>query len=212
MDTSANTQLAAELASMRAIAEQGRDAPLVGGVFYMLWGGLMGVSSFIVFLAESEIIALWRYGHVTIWAAAGVIGWVMSMVIGARMGGRPGALTLGNQTARAVWFAVGALMTVLWIALMFAHDNFTALGVPRFFLFGMMFPIAFGVYGIAFYATAVAARQRWLYAFALLSWGFCVAGLFFLDSAVQFALGAAGSIACAFTPGLLMVLREPKTA
>jgi hypothetical protein len=93
---------------------------------------------------------------------------------------------------------------------MFAHDNFTALGVPPYFLFAMMFPVAFGVYGVAFYASAVAARLDWLKWFALLSWGFSIASLFLAGSDYQFLLGAAGSFACAALPGLLLMREEPK--
>jgi hypothetical protein len=109
-----------------------------------------------------------------------------------------------------VWLSVGLFMTVFWIALMFVHDNFTAYGVPAYFLFTLMFPVAFGLYGVAFYATAVAARLKWLKGFALLSWAFSVASLFLLASDYQFLLGAAGCFSCAVVPGVLLMRGEPK--
>ncbi|MEZ5892014.1 MAG: hypothetical protein R3C58_02535 [Parvularculaceae bacterium] len=204
--------LAADLASMRALAEEGRDAPLVGGDFYMLWGSIIGAASLAMFFAETGAISFGRNGMFILWIAAGLIGWAATFLVGRRMGARPGSLTVGNRTARAVWFAVGAFMTLIWIAMMVIHDNFTALGVPRYFLFSMMFPIAFGLYGVAFYATAVASRQTWLNGFALLSWAFSVLCLFLLDSPYQFLASAAGSFSCAALPGLMMKLRESKAA
>ena len=44
-----NPDLASELAYVRSLAEEGRDAPLVSGVYYLLWGGLMTVAALIVF-------------------------------------------------------------------------------------------------------------------------------------------------------------------
>ena len=144
------------------------------------------------------------------WAAAGIIGWIASMTLARRRGSKPGAMTLGNRTAAATWFSVGIFMTVFWIALIFAHDDFTQFGVPKFFLFTLMFPIAFGVYGIAFYASAVAARAHWLKSFAFISWAFSITALFMAGAPYQFLVGAAGCFACAVLPGLMLMRGEPK--
>lgn len=205
-----NTDLASELAYVRSLAEEGRDAPLVSGAYYLLWGGLMTVAALIVFLVVIGVLPFGRAGVFGPWMVAGAVGWAASMWLGRRGGKKPGALTLGNRTASAVWFAVGVFMTAFWVALMFVHDDFTAYGVPRYFLFSLMFPIAFGVYGVAFFATAVAARLKWLKGFALASWAFSVASLFLLVSDYQFLLGAAGTFCCAVVPGALLMRNEPK--
>jgi hypothetical protein len=205
-----SADIASDLAYVRALAEEGRDAPLVGGFSYLLWGGLMGATALLAFLAESNVVTLGGVGIIGIWVVAIMIGWAVSFMAGRREGAMPGALTLGNRTALAVWRAVGVFMTLFWISLMFAHDNFTAIGVPRFFLFSLMFPVAFGLYGVAFYATAVAARLDWLKGFAILSWGFSIASLLLSGSHYQFLLGAMGSLSCAALPGFLLMRQEPK--
>ena len=202
--------LVSELAYVRALAEEGRDAPLVGGFYYLLWGALMGGAAIIAFLLASGALSLGPVNIFSVWIGAGLIGWAASFLNGRRTGAKPGALTIGNRTAQAVWFSVGVFMTVLWIAIIFAHDNFTALGVPPYFLFSMMFPAAFGLYGVAFYASAVAARLGWLKGFALLSWGFAVACVFLAGSNYQFLAGGIGCIACAALPGWLLMRQEPQ--
>jgi hypothetical protein len=204
------TDLAGELAYVRALAEEGRDAPLLGGAYYLLWGGLMGAAALVAFLGLVGVISLGRGGAFVPWAAAGVIGWVVSMLFSRRHGKKPGTFTLGNRTAAATWLAVGIFMTVFWVALIFVHDDFTALGVPRYFLFYLMFPVAFGVYGVAFYATAVAARANWLKIFALLSWAFSIGALFLAGSVYQFLAGSLGCFVCAALPGLLLMRGEPQ--
>lgn len=201
--------LASELAYVRALAEEGRDAPLIGGFYYLLWGGLMGGAALISYLIAAGVVSFGRFGIFGAWIAAGLIGWAASFLSGRRTGAKPGALTIGNRTAQAVWFSVEIFMTVFWVAMIVAHDNFIALGVPHYFLFSMMFPVAFGVYGVAFYAGAVAARLDWLKGFAFLSWVFSIVSLFFAGSAYQFLLGAAGSFLCAALPGLLLMRNEP---
>ena len=42
--TGSKEELVSELAYVRTLAEEGRDAPLIGGRYYVIWGGLMGLS------------------------------------------------------------------------------------------------------------------------------------------------------------------------
>lgn len=202
--------LASELAYVRSLAEEGRDAPLIGGVYYLLWGGLMGVASAISYLGVNDILNLGPVGMIAPWVVAGVLGWTASLLIGRGASRKPGAMTLGNRTAQSVWLAVGILMTVFWAAVMIVHDDFTAYGVPAYFLFSLMFPVAFGVYGVAFFATAVAARLNWLKGFAVMSWVFCILSMFLLGSDMQFLVGSAGCFLCAALPGAVLMRGEPK--
>ncbi len=207
---SENAELASDLAYVRALAEEGRDAPLLSGGYFLLWGGLMGAAALAFFLGLVGVVSYGRGGAFIPWAAAVLIGWVGSILLARRYKTRPGTFTLGNRTASATWRAVGVFITLFWVALLFAHDNFTAFGVPRYFLFFLMFPLSFGVYGIAFYATAVAARANWLKLFALLSCGFSIGALFLAGSVYQYLLGAVGCFLCVALPGYLLMREEPQ--
>lgn len=209
MNKAQSEELASELAYVRSLAEEGATAPLVGGFYYVLWGGLMGLAALVVYAFAIELLPAVRAGFFIPWVAAGIIGWVVSFAWGKRIDGKPGALTLGNKTAHSVWLAVGVFMTILWFALMFAHDDFTQFGVPEYFLFSFMFPVAFGVYGVAFFATATAAKLPWLRRYAYLAWGFSVVSLFLLGSVHQFLAGSLGCFLTAALPGLLLMRREP---
>ena len=182
-DDKREENIASEIAYVKALAEEGRNAPLIGGRFYLIWGGLMGAAALVTYLAAIDLISLGRASGYIPWVTAGVAGWILSFTIGRRAGTKPGALTVGNKTALAVWLSVGIFMSALFITLMIIHDNYTQYGVPAYFLFFMMIPIGFGVYGIAFYATATAANLGWLKWFAVLSWGLCVATLFMMGTA-----------------------------
>ncbi len=206
----ANEALASELAYVRSLAEEGATAPLVGGFYYVLWGGLMGAAAFITFAVSLDFLPIGRIGMFAPWIVAGAIGWAASILCGREQGAKPGALTLGNKTARSVWLAVGVFMTLFWLALMFVHDNFTAFGVPAFFLFSLMFPIAFGVYGVAFFATATAAKLPWLKWYAGLAWAFSILCLFLMGADAQFLAGGVGLLASAVLPGVLLMRREPR--
>jgi len=201
--------IASDLAYVKALAEEGRDTPLVNGVFYVIWGGLIGATALIVYSDLMGWIALGAASGMAPWIIAIAAGWALSMVFGRRAHAKSGAATLGNKTAGAVWFAVGLFVTGFWIALMFVHDNFSALGVPAYFLFNLMFPISFGLFGVAFFATAAAARAAWMRYFAFASWGFSIACLFLMSSVHQPLVAGVGVLSCAFLPGVILMRKEP---
>jgi hypothetical protein len=209
MQNSLHEALASEVAYVKALAEEGRNAPLVGGVHYVIWGVLMALAALGSYATVAGAIALPFVGGLWFWGAAFVAGWVLSFIIGAKSGARPGALTVGNKTARAAWIAVGVFMSLFWISAMIFQSRLNAAGFEGRFLYGLMFPIAFGLYGIAFFATSVAARLDWMRGFAVASWIFSVAALYFIGDARQFLVGAAGSLVCAALPGALLMRREP---
>lgn len=204
-----NADLAGEIAYVKALAEEGRNAPLVGGVIYVIWGAAIGIAALLSYLRYSGALNAPFLGGVWFWLAALGVGWAASFTIGKRAGGKPGALTVGNKTASAAWFAIGVFMSAFWIAAMLFEGRFKSAGLEPAFVFGLMFPIAFGLYGIAFYATAVAARLDWMRGFAVAAWIFSIASLYFIGDARQFLVGAAGSLVCAIFPGTLLMRREP---
>lgn len=202
-------EMADELAYVRALAEEGRNAPLVGGAIYAIWGGLIAIAALVQFAMQTGLIALSGPVGWSHWLAAFALGWGLSVLVARRAGGKPGALTVGNRTAAAAWRAVGLFITGFFLTLFLVHDRFTGAGLPAYFLFSLMFPVAFGLYGVAFYASAAAARIDWLKGFAFAAWGFSFASLFLLTSPYQMLVAAAGSLISASVPGLILMRREP---
>jgi len=209
MASDSNSDLAGEIAYVKALAEEGRNAPLVGGALYVIWGGVIACASFLTYLRIIDVVKLEFVGDLAFWIAAMAIGWGASFFYGRNKGLKPGAFTIGNRTATAAWFAVGVYVSIFWGATLLFRSHFSAVGVDAGVIFGMMFPIAFGLYGVAFYATAVAARLDWMRGFAIAAWIFSLAALYFLEDARHFLVGAAGSLVCAVLPGLILMRREP---
>lgn len=198
-----------DLAYVKALAEEGRDTPLVGGFYYALWGGLVGLAALIDFSIDISGYKAPPLVQFAPFVSVFVIGWVVSIWHGKTIGAKPGATTLGNRTAGAAWTAVGIFITAIWFTLFFVHDNYTQTGVRPYFLFNLMFPLSLGVYGIAFYATAAAARIDWLKGVALLAILFSVSSLFLLGSVWQTLHGGLATLAVAFVPGILLMRKEP---
>lgn len=205
-----NDDLAGEIAYVKTLAEEGRNAPLVGGALYLIWGLVIGVAALATWLRAAGVVSLPEFiGDTIFWVVAIAAGWALSFFIGPKLGAKPGALTVGNKTAKAAWFGVGVFLLIYWLALIALEGRFAAAGVPPDAMFGTMFPVVFGVYGIAFHTTASAARLDWMRGFAIAAWIFSVASLYYLSDATQLLIAAAGSFICAALPGLLLMRREP---
>jgi len=202
--------LASEIAYVKTLAEEGRNAPLIGGVFYVVWGVTLALACLLTWLRAAEIDGVPDFiGGIGFWIAVFIVGWGISFYFGRKIGAKPGAMTIGNRTAMAAWCGVGVFMLVYWFSLLAFHGNFESEGIKPYALFNTMFPIAFGVYGIAFFATATAARLDWLRGFAVSAWIFSVASLYFMGDAKQIIVAGAGSLICAALPGYILMRREP---
>ena len=204
-----HSDLASEIAYVKTLAEEGRNAPLVGGVLYVIWGAVIALAALLTYLRIVDVIKIEFVGDLGFWIGALAIGWAASFLIGRRSGLKPGAFTIGNRTATSAWFAVGVYISIFWIAAVLFRGHFTLVGIDPKTIFGLIFPITFGLYGIAFYATATAARLDWMRGFALAAWIFSLAALYFINDPRHLLVGALGSLICAVLPGLILMRREP---
>mgnify|MGYP000227019516 FL=1 len=150
------------------------------------------------------------FGGAVPWLVAGALGWALSFTVGGAAGKKPGAMTLGNKTAMAAWLGVGIFMTVFFAAAMLLHYAPSSFSNRPPYIFLLMFPVAFGLYGVAFMATATASRLAWLNIFSALSWAFSVICLVFAGSVHQLLAGSIGTFLCAALPGLLLMRAEPR--
>ncbi len=198
-----------DLAYVKALAEEGRDTPLVSGLIYVIWGAVIGTTALLVYGQEMGIAALSFADGPWPWAFAIALGWALSMYLGRRTYTKPGASTLGNRTAASVWISVGIFTTGFWLTLMLVHDNYTDIGIPPGFLFSLMFPIAFGLFGVAFFATATAARVGWMRWNAVVAWICAMGSLALMGSVNQLLLGGIGTMLCSTLPGLVLMRNEP---
>ncbi len=198
-----------DLAYVKALAEEGRDTPLVGGIMYVIWGGVIGAAALISYAENIGWINAAFASSYPLWITAIGLGWILSFAVGRGAHRKPGATTLGNKTAASVWCAVGIFITGFWLTLMLVHDNFISVGVPPYFLFGLMFPLAFGLYGVAFFATATAGRAGWLRLVAIVAWVIAAIELALMGSVHHLLVGAIGSFVCVLAPGIILMRGEP---
>lgn len=201
---------ALDLAQLRALAEEGRRMPLLGGRHMLLWGGTLSVAFILHWVIVTRILPLPLMSLAYVWF--GMTG--LAALVGrfSRLGGSGGAggVDLGNRIEKAVWQTGGVMLGFISLGIFvaaFAHHHATG-DTSRYLLFALMPPIAFGVYAIALRATAEAAALALLKHYSVVALAFVPATVLLVGSPWQSPIAALGIVLVAIVPGLRLVALE----
>lgn len=195
-----------DVAYARALAEEGRHAPLVGGGYFILFGVLLAICYTAQWAVMARVLPIASSAIGAIWACFGLAAGIGMALIGRRVRDLPGVSAVANRIDRAVWRGVALAILVVVAATVsraIINDDY---GAPN-----AIVAAGFGLYGVALYATATAGGHLWLRNFALLAW--VLSGLlwFFIGEAWLYLLAAGGCIVVLIVPGVIMMRREPST-
>lgn len=198
-----------DVAHMRTLAEQGRNAPLLSGGHLLGWGALLCVTwaaHYFVLTSTNNGDKL-GFGLGALWAGFGLVGAFMGAIMRRRLRGRPGLGSVANRGDRAVWAGVLlALLAVVFGALlrMVLFRDFAA---PNTIL-----PAAFALYGAAMISTSMLSGEKALLAFGALSIGIAAIAGVIANLPEMYLLGSAAALIVLAWPGILLLRREPAAA
>lgn len=147
-----------DISFMRRLAEQGRSAPILGGVFLAAFGVLFGTACFVQWgMMLRGVTDAWSI--IGMWAGAMVLGLIVWLLIYFQMRNRGvSASDFQNSSFHTSWLASGIGITVCCIAVGVAGaviHNATVMTVYP--------PLVFSFYGTAWLVSGVLARRRWMY-------------------------------------------------
>jgi hypothetical protein len=194
-----------DLAYARALAEEGRHAPLLGGAYYLFWGVLNAIA----FGAHWAILEglLPRAGGAAfalLWLAYGVAAGAGTFALRMRTRSKPGLTSIGGRAERAIWTgaaaAIGAIV-IGSIARMIVEQDPAA---PN-----AIFGAAFALYGAALFGVASLSEQTWLRSFAWVSAAVAAALCVFANENWAYLIAASGSLLVLAWPGAILLRREP---
>ena len=199
-----------DLARLRALAEEGRRMPLLGGRHMILWGGAIMTAALLHWGVVTHALPWPMMSLAFIWfGLTGAAGLLSGSRFVLRAEHRESS-DLGNRVERVIWQFGGAFLgivaTSIFVAAMFYQQQTGTSG--RFLLFALMPPISFGVYAIALRATAEVAAQNELKPYALASLFFVALTVLLAGSTWQMPATALGIFIVAILPGRLMLARE----
>ncbi|WP_031554707.1 hypothetical protein [Parvularcula oceani] len=194
-----------DLAYLRTVTEQARSAPLLGGRFLVMWGVLLSGAYACHWVIASGVAGLPAWSLGALWLAFGLAGAAGMVLLMASIRNKPGRCAMSNVVESAVWTGAGAAIFAYAVGTFIACSVF---GAPLL-LFDLILAVAFALYGTAFLATGVAARQPFLRIFAAIA--FVGAGTvpFFAGQPVLYLIASAYVLIIAVVPGLLLMSREP---
>ncbi len=179
-----------DLARLRAIAEEGRNAPLLGGWHMILWGVAIALALLINWAVIEQFLRWPGQAIAITWFAIVLAAWAGSVLLGRSQASRGGAATVGNRVERAVWVTAGAFLAVLATAL---FVRAALRGDPSGWAwFAVMQPVTFGVYAVALNASAVAGNSKAGRPFVLLSLVLAAVTALLIGEPEQYLVASAG--------------------
>lgn len=199
----------ADLARLRAIAEEGRQRPLLGGRSLVIWGVAIALAALGSGAVAARLLPLPYMAITLIWFGL-MAGAAILSGMARRRSPLGSATSLANRVEGAVWQVGGLFLFTL--ALILTGVAFFAAaaggGHQAWAILSIMAPVTFGVFAVALAATATAGEVPWLRRFAWASLGFSAASAGMIGNVWQYAFMALGALVVGVWPGLLMTREE----
>lgn len=198
-------EMLADLTYARALAEEGRHAPLLGGAYLLFWGVLNAIAfagQFAIFrgflpFMDGMIFAV-------LWVSYGVIAGIGMALLRTRTSSKPGLSAIGTRAERALWSgaAIAVLAVVIGsISRMFMTSDPSATNA--------ILGAAFALYGAALFGTASLSEQTWLRGFGWLSVAVALNCCMFAAYDWVYVIASIGSLLALALPGIILLRREP---
>ena len=198
----------ADLAALRALAEEGRQVPLAGGRV-LVWFGIAVPVANILFWALGQF----PYLPQQVWLGASIGFAALSGVGGAALMHRGGPVwTRGTVLARAealVWGGSG--LAILAYTAVLVMRGLLGLETPPNVM-GALATVAFLHFGVAYAVTAGLSRQRWLQWPAAGSFVAAVITGLIADSHLVMLVSSGFIVLLALVPGLILLRAERRAA
>ena len=193
-----------DLDYMKALAREGRQAPILGGALLAVAGVDFAAASFVQYAAIKGLIGVTPGMASLSWLAAMAVFVVALIITKRRSAGRPGAAAVTNRAVQAVWMGSGWAIFAVFLAII-AMSLRMGNAEPTIFIA----PFILAVYGISWTVAAVMSRKAWIWAVAL----GCYAGTVLMGvlagSAEQMLAYGVALLLLAAAPGLVLMRGEP---
>jgi hypothetical protein len=193
-----------DIAYLRGLAHEGRQAPLLAGPILVTAGLIFGSTSLIQWAIQSGVLRLNPWFQLWIWVVAGAVFAVALTILIGRIKTKPGVRSAGNKAVGAAWEAVGYGIFVTWLALVAM-----ALKTGNWSWMSVMPTAVLVAYGSAWMIGAAMTRTRWMSMTALAAYVGAVAVAWFVGSPLIYPVYAVVLFAVALVPGLILMRQEP---
>ena len=194
-----------DLAFMRALAQEGRRAPLLIGYGLVASGLIFGAACVFCWLVEVRVLALPHWWEGVVWPIAIVVfmpavRWWRSCATRDA----PGATAVTNRAVGSAMRGLGyAMLTLMFASGALSYTLHTAV------VFAMLPPVVLAIYGAAWMVAAAMSDVPWLKWVAAGCFTASVVTGFTVAQSYGFLVFAALLVSVTAVPGAALVRREP---
>lgn len=204
MTAKPNPATDADIAYIRALAQEGRTAPPLNGPVLIAAAVIFGAASVAQWAIQTGVLAVSPWAQLWVWIAAGVIFSGALVVLLGRMKSKPGYNNVRNEAVGVAWSGVGFVIFSVWLGLMAMGFTTGDWGAMR-----IMPSLVFAAYGAAWLVAAAMSGRKWMNGVALASY----AGAALLGGVSHLSIGylvfAALLMGVALIPGIILTRQEP---
>jgi hypothetical protein len=193
-----------DIAFMRALAEEGRSAPMLGGGILLAAGLIFGAASLLHWTILAGLLKLTPWAFPVIWIGAALGFGLVASLAGRRSRRKIGSNASVNRATGAAWSAVGGAIFVIFlaVAVMAART-----GDPR--LMDVIPLIILTLYGSAWMVAAAMTRRGWMSAVAIGCYVSAVGMGALGGHPATMLVYAASLLLFASVPGYILLRQEP---
>lgn len=193
-----------DIAYMKALAQEGRRTPLLGGRILISAGLIFGLASVVAYGIDSGILAVPPVAYAVLWGGA-LLAFFAILIWQIRQTDRkPGAQSVANRAAGVGWMGVGLAIFVMSLAM-----SVVSWKMQSDVAF-MLFPsLIFALYGSGWAVSATMSDQKWQWRLAIACWIAAPLIALLTGSPLMWLGYAAGLFLFALVPGVLLVRQEP---
>lgn len=192
-----------DIAYLRALAEEGRQGPLLGGSILMAGGLIFGTASLIVWAALDRGVSPDSGVHLA-WFVAMALFFAALFLLKRRITYSGGASKTFGQAWGGLGWGCCAIVTSLLIMGVRAHDPLMGVAIA---------PVILGLYGAGWSVAALATNSRGLMAVALGAFGMAlVLAWFAVDATLVYLIYALSLYLLAALPGFVLMRQARRAA
>ncbi|KCZ50988.1 hypothetical protein HY29_06460 [Hyphomonas beringensis] len=197
--------MADDLAYIRDLAEAGKNAPLLGGRFLVLWGGLTTAAYIGHYAIAEGMFGLQPVAFAIMWIAYAILGvGGMYLLKMSYPDSKPGRASTGNKVSALVWQASGYFLGAYFLGAFLSAMIFDVFSP---FLWSV--PMVVGLYGLSQYVSGVISNTAPLKLAGILAMLSVVPAILLSGTNYMWLLGSAVAAVCVLAPGIILMRHEP---
>lgn len=189
-----------DIAYMKALAQEGRRAPILVGPVLVAAAVIFGLATFGQWMMVLGRVPSGGWASLALWLGAAAIFTVVLFGLIRRIETASGARTVGNQAIGAAWSCVGYGIFATWAGLL-AYGYRTG----QWDVMALMPTVVLVAYGSAWMVAAAIGRKAWLNLVGMASYAGAVVMAGLAGDQLLYPVYLALLIGVALVPGLVLM-------